>query len=160
MVVVEHDLVARPDLVDVDPRGRGDARPWPEHAGRRDQGVLGREGQVERKDRDHGRQHAGQVHDAAAIDGMVDRHLQQIGRRPVFHRAIDHRRDILRMRAQQEEVDQAVLKRRPALLDGLRGKDRIDAIGQRRQQKTPGEGPCPGDPQGKEPQPGDETQPM
>ena len=76
------------------------------------------------------------MHDAAAIDGMVDRHLQQIGRRPVFHRAIDHRRDILRVRAEQEEVDQAILERRAALLDRLRGKDRIDAIGQRRHQET------------------------
>ena len=141
VVVGKHDRIARADLFNVDPRGRRHARPRPEHAPRRDQGVLRREGQVEREDRDHARQHTGQVYDAAAIDGMFDRHLQQIGRGPVFHRAIHHRRDILRVRAQQEEVDQAILERRAALLDRLRGKDRIDAIGQRRHQEPPDVGP-------------------
>ena len=100
------------------------------------------------------------MHHAAAIDGVVDRHLEQIGRRAVFHRAIHHRRDILRMRAEQEEVDQTILQRRAALLDRLRGEDRIDAIGHRRHHESPREGPRPGDPNGKQHQSGDEPQPM
>ena len=34
------------------------------------------------------------------------------------------------MTAEEEEIDQAVFQRRPALLDRLRGKDRIDAMDQ------------------------------
>lgn len=64
------------------------------------------------------------------------------------------------MRAEEEEIDQAVLERRAALLDRLRGKHRIDAIGQRRQQETPAKGPRRSYPKGKKCQSGGETQPL
>ena len=57
------------------------------------------------------------MYDAAAIEGMVGRHLEQIGCRPVFHRPENHGSDILRVRAEEKEVDQTILERRAALLD-------------------------------------------
>ncbi len=157
VIVVEHAFIARRDLFNVDPRGSRHARPGPEHPRRGNEGIFRRKGQVQGEDRHHPGQHAGQVYDAAPVHRMVGRHLQQIGRRPMLHRPVDHRRDILRVRTKQKEVDETVLERWPALFDGLRGENWIDAIGQRRHQETPDEGPCAGDPDGKKPQPGQEA---
>ena len=81
---------------------------------------------------------AGSTHpkpdDAATIDGRFGRHLLQVGRRALLERLVDDRRHFLAMTAQQQKIDQAVLQRRPAVLDRFGGKNRIDAVHQRRQQ--------------------------
>ena len=142
VIVVEDDLVARIDVFNMDPRGSGEARPWPENPRRGDQRVLGREREVKCENCDHPGQHAGEGNDAAAIEGMIDGHLQQVGCRTVFHGAKNHGCDILLVRTQQKKVDQAVLERRAALLDRLRREDRADAISQRRHNKSPDEVPA------------------
>ena len=130
---MEGDGVAGPDVVDRHAGGRRHVGPRPEDAADGDQRVFRRKAHVEGRQHDQGRQHVAQPHDPRAIDGRFRRHGGQIGGGAVLQGVIHHRGHLPAMTAQEEEVDQAVFQRRPALLDRLRGEDRIDAVDQRGQ---------------------------
>ena len=95
---------------------------------------------------------------AAMIDGLLDGNARKVGRRAVFHRSIDDRGNVVRVRAQQEEIDQAVLQRGAAVLDRLGRVDRIDAMHDRRCHCPPGKPARYSHPNSPQQKSGDEAQ--
>ena len=127
-------LVARPDLGDRHPRRRADVGPGPDHPAGRSQRALGRDQQVQAANGQNAGQNVPQAHDVRPIDDRVDGHLGQVAGRPVLKRRIHHCRQLAAGAAQQQEIDQAVLQRRPAVFDRAGSEQRVDPVDQRRQQ--------------------------
>ena len=124
------------------------AGPRPNDPPERHQRIFRREDDIKGQRGDEDEQEVAEPHDPRAIDGGFAVCVGQVGGGAILQRPIDHRRHLLTMVSEQEEIDQAVFQRRAALFDRLRGKDRIDAAEQRRQDaKDAIRAPARGEPQ-------------
>ncbi len=155
---VEGHRIAGADVLDRHAGRRRQGRPGPQYAEGRNQGALRRDGHVQGEHRHRGGQQQAQTQHAAVVHGGLDADLRQIGGRPLLDGLVHDRQHLLAAAAEQQEIDQAVLKRAVALLDGLRGIDRADAAQHGRQDPPPERGPRRGQPTQPKHQPAAEPQ--
>ena len=88
---------------------------------------------VDRSESDQHGQGVAQVQHVPPIDGRLGLDRSDVLLRPALDRLIDRRSDLARRPPKQKEVDEAVLERGAATLDGLGDEDRIDPPHQRPQ---------------------------
>ena len=89
-------------------------------------GSFGEKTLYKRRQTPRRQQHVAEANQLRAIDGRVDRHARQPLGRLLFERVIDGVGNVGALLAKQQQVDEAVLERRAAVLDRLGGVDGID----------------------------------
>ena len=144
LVALVGHRVAGGDLAQRHAGGRLDVGPGQDHAAEGDQGILGREEQVQAGHQQHAGQQVAQADHLDAVDGRFHFDLGHLRGGGPFQAEIDPPLEIVADRlipvaAEEEEIDQAVLQRGRLCSITWGGKDRIDAAQHQRDEPLPEE---------------------